>query len=36
LLLCGGDKGTQKKDIQRAKVFWDDYIKCKKKRYHYE
>lgn len=27
LLLCGGDKGTQKKDIQRAKTFWDDYLK---------
>ena len=31
LLLCGGDKGTQKKDIQKAKVFWDDYLKSQKK-----
>jgi putative addiction module killer protein len=30
LLLCGGNKGTQKKDIQRAKVFWDDYLKCQR------
>ena len=25
LLLCGGDKRTQEKDIQRAKTFWRDY-----------
>lgn len=31
LLLCGGNKGTQKKDIQRAKTFWDDYLKSQKK-----
>lgn len=31
LLLCGGDKGTQKKDIQKAKIFWDDYLKSQKK-----
>lgn len=31
LLLCGGDKGTQKKDIQKAKNFWDDYLKSQKK-----
>lgn len=30
LLLCGGDKGTQKKDIQKAKIFWDDYLKFHK------
>ena len=25
LLLCGGDKSTQKKDISRAKYYWADY-----------
>lgn len=25
LLLCGGDKGSQVKDIQKAKLFWQDY-----------
>lgn len=25
LLLCGGDKSTQKKDIQRAKSYFQDY-----------
>jgi putative addiction module killer protein len=25
LLLCGGDKRTQKADIKRAKEFWSDY-----------
>jgi putative addiction module killer protein len=25
LLLCGGDKRTQQKDIQRAKAYFDDY-----------
>lgn len=25
LLLCGGDKSTQKKDIKQAKTFWADY-----------
>lgn len=25
LLLCGGDKSTQKKDIKKAKTFWKDY-----------
>lgn len=29
LLLCGGDKGSQKKDIQKAKIFWDDYLNSK-------
>ena len=31
LLLCGGDKATQKKDIQKAKVFWDDYLNSQKR-----
>jgi putative addiction module killer protein len=26
ILLCGGDKSTQKKDIKKAKVFWQDYL----------
>ena len=25
LLLCGGDKSTQKADIKRAKDYWKDY-----------
>ncbi len=25
LLLCGGDKSTQKKDILKAKEYWNDY-----------
>jgi putative addiction module killer protein len=25
LLLCGGDKSTQKQDIDRAKQYWKDY-----------
>ena len=25
LLLCGGDKRTQKADIKRAREFWSDY-----------
>lgn len=31
LLLCGGEKGTQNKDIQKAKTFWDDYLKSRSK-----
>ena len=30
VLLCGGDKKTQRKDIAKAKEFWQDF----KKRYH--
>jgi putative addiction module killer protein len=30
LLLCGGDKSTQAKDIAKAKVYWSDYENCKK------
>jgi putative addiction module killer protein len=26
LLLCGGDKSTQSKDIKKAKAFWQDYL----------
>jgi len=25
LLLCGGDKGTQKKDIKKAVAHWEEY-----------
>ncbi len=25
ILLCGGDKSTQEKDIRKAKEFWTDY-----------
>ena len=25
LLLCGGDKSTQSKDIEKAKAYWIDY-----------
>jgi len=25
LLLCGGDKGSQKRDIAKAKEYWKDY-----------
>lgn len=27
VLLCGGNKATQSKDIERAKAFWADYQK---------
>jgi putative addiction module killer protein len=25
LLLCGGDKGKQSADIERARTYWNDY-----------
>jgi putative addiction module killer protein len=25
LLLCGGDKSTQTRDIERAKIYWREY-----------
>jgi len=27
ILLCGGDKGSQAKDIERASRYWDEYTK---------
>ena len=27
VLLCGGEKSTQSKDIERAKEYWDEYNK---------
>ena len=27
LLLCGGDKSSQKKDIKRAKTIWQEYVR---------
>ncbi len=29
LLLCGGDKGSQDRDIERAIKFWKDYLERK-------
>ena len=27
VLLCGGDKSTQSKDIEKARGYWADYLK---------
>jgi putative addiction module killer protein len=29
VLLCGGDKSTQRKDIETAKDYWHDYVNRK-------
>ena len=26
ILLCGGDKGSQKQDIKQAKAYWKEYL----------
>jgi putative addiction module killer protein len=26
VLLCGGDKSTQSKDIEQAKAYWKEYL----------
>ena len=26
VLLCGGDKDSQEKDIELAKIYWEDYL----------
>ncbi len=26
ILLCGGDKDSQRKDIEKAKVYWKEYL----------
>ncbi len=28
LLLAGGDKGSQARDIDRARAFWHDYLEA--------
>jgi putative addiction module killer protein len=27
VLLCGGDKGSQDKDISKAREYWEDYLR---------
>jgi putative addiction module killer protein len=31
LLLCGGEKSSQRDDIKRAKAYWSDYQQRKRK-----
>ena len=30
LLFCGGNKSSQKRDIQKSSLYWQDYLKSKK------
>ena len=30
LLLCGGDKKSQKQDVEKAKTYWKDYQKAQR------
>ncbi|MBI3418591.1 MAG: addiction module killer [Proteobacteria bacterium] len=30
VLLCGGDKGIQSKDIEQAKAYWKEYLSREK------
>lgn len=32
ILLCGGDKSTQKKDIKKAQEYWEDCVQSKTRR----
>jgi len=34
VLLCGGNKGTQSKNIQQAKVYWKEYLDHEKIQKH--
>jgi putative addiction module killer protein len=29
ILLCGGDKDTQRRDIAKAKAYWQAYLEAK-------